>query len=81
MKAYYLTIQAWVPNQRDPESQTVKLTDYHTTADGAKKEFKNKFGSKPSYDQLSKRLKVSVPTEMLDKPNSIKIETIDIKED
>jgi len=81
MKAYYLTIQAWVPNQRDPESQTVKLTDYHTTVDGAKKEFTNKFGKKPSYGQLSKRLNVSIPTEMLDKPNSIKIETIDIIED
>ena len=81
MKAYYLTIQAWVPNKRDPESQTVKLTDYHTTVDGAKKEFTNKFGNKLSYAQLSKRLKVSVPTEILDKPNSIKIETIDIKED
>jgi hypothetical protein len=81
MKAYYLTIQAWVPNKLDPESQTVKLTDYHTTVDGAKKEFTNKFGNKPSYAQLSKRLNVSVPTEMLDKPNSIKIETIDIKED
>lgn len=81
MKAYYLTIQAWAPNKRDPESQTVKLTGYHTTVDGAKTEFTNKFGSKPSYAQLSKRLKASVPTEMLDKPNSIKIETIDIKED
>lgn len=81
MKAYYLTIRAWVPNKRDPESQTVKLTDYHMTVNGAKKEFTNKFGKKPLYTQLSKRLNVNIPTEMLDKPNSIKIETIDIIED
>ena len=66
MKAYYLTIQAWVLNKRDPELQTVKLTDYHTTVDVAKKEFTNKFGNKPSYAQLSKSLNVSVPTEIFD---------------
>ena len=81
MKAYYLTIQAWVSNKRDPESQTGKLTGYHTTVDGSKKEFTNKFGKKPLYTQLSKRLNVSIPTEMLGKPNVIKIESIDIIED
>ena len=81
MKAYYMTIQAWVPGKRDPETQTIKLTGYHTTVDGVQAEFKNKFGIKPTYSQLSKRMKASIPNEMLGKPNSAKIESIDIIED
>ena len=44
-------------------------------------EFKNKFGAKPTYSQLSKRLNASIPDNILDSPNKVKDEVIDIIED
>lgn len=81
MEAYYLSITAWVPDKRDPETQTIKLTGYHSTQDGTLREFHNKFGKKITFSQLSKRLKASIPDTILDKPNKIQVETIHIEED
>ena len=81
MKGYCLSVTAWVSNQREPETQTIKLTEYHSTVEGAEREFKNKYGKHVTFRELSEKLKVSIPTDILDKPNKIKVETIDIIED
>ena len=83
MKAYYMTVQAWKDdcNQYNPATKTIVLTGYHTTQDGALSEFRNKFGTHPTYTQLSKRLKASIPDNILDSPNKVKVEFIDVVED